>query len=201
MRYNQRIFLYLFAFYIVVAVGSLFLLNGKGSVFNRTNKSMGAQTAVLSETPVGIPEPDPVVDQVVSAITEEPEPVPEPEPAPEPEPEPEPAPEPEPEPEPVEETPALRYFTFFVNTESIRLNMRTEPSESATIVNKLSKGTKGYVLLPGNLWCYVTTEDGRIGYCSTEYLKCTEVTKEDYPEQYQDMVAAPTEELSEQFGN
>ncbi len=53
MRRNLRIFTFLFVFFIVVAVGSLMLLNGDTSVFNRNRDTIGAQTAVLTQTVIG----------------------------------------------------------------------------------------------------------------------------------------------------
>ena len=50
MRENQRIFVFLMTFFTVIALGSLLFLSQTGSAFNRTNKSLGAETAVLKQS-------------------------------------------------------------------------------------------------------------------------------------------------------
>jgi uncharacterized protein YgiM (DUF1202 family) len=196
MRNNQRIFIFLFTFFIVVALGSLYFLGSKGSAFDKSRDSFGSATAVLSQMITGLKgsekkEPkaeQAIVDTVVEKIIAEPkveeEPVAEPEEA---------AKEPE--------TYEVRYFTFVTDTQKDNLRMRTEPSESGQIITKLKKNTTGYVLKPGNKWCRVVTKGGSSGYCATQYLILTEVTKEDFPSEHQESVEAPEEELSEKFEN
>ena len=53
MKRNNRIFIALFAFFIVVAIGALLMLDGKGSVFNRGRDSLGATPSVMSQTVIG----------------------------------------------------------------------------------------------------------------------------------------------------
>ncbi len=203
MRNNQRIFIFLFTFFIVVALGSLYFLGGKGSAFDKSRDSLGSATAVLSQMITGLKgsekkEPkaeQAIVDTVVEKIIAEPKT--EEEPVAEPETVKEPAEEQVEEPETYE----VRYFTFVTGTQRDTLRMRTEPSESGQIITKLKKKTFGYVLKPGNKWCKVVTKGGSSGYCATEYLILTEVTKEDFPPEHQESVEAPDEELSERFGN
>ena len=106
----------------------------------------------------------------------------------------------EPEPETLEPEPEnareKRYFTFVTSTTYTVLRVREAPSEDAAIIHKLSKKTPGYVLQPGNTWSKVVTAKGSIGYCATEYLDMTEVSPEDFPQEYRDMVLAPEEDLS-----
>ena len=54
MRNNQRIFIFLFTFFIVVALGSLIFLGGRGSAFDKTRESLGSGTAALSQTITGL---------------------------------------------------------------------------------------------------------------------------------------------------
>ena len=188
MRNNQRIFIFLMTFFVVVAIGSLAFLSQTGSAFNRTNKSLGAETAALTQTvinsseeaaPVEIvedtqPEPPVVEDAMETAATEAVS---------------------EPEPEVFEK----RYFSYKVDTKVTILRLREQPSEFAEVKAKLAKGSGGYVLVPGNQWCKVVTSKGNVGYCSTEYLILTEMTVEEYPEKYIDQVEAPAEALSAPF--
>ena len=217
MRRNLRIFTFLFIFFIVVAVGSLVVLNGHGSVFNRTRDSLGAQTAVLTQTVIG------------EENTQEPEEAPEPEPETEPEPvpeqtEPESAaeiidsepvveetesdvveiepvieetePEAE-ETEPVEEPQSeeasqedtgVRYYTYTINTSVHSLRLRQDPNMDSRILVYMARGSKGYVLKMDSSWTKVHTENGMEGYCSTEYLDIKEVSREDFPEDIRDRV-------------
>ena len=180
-------------FFTVVALGSLLFLSQTGSAFNRTNKSLGAETAVLTQTIINEPEAE---------ITEEPEPEAEVEP---------PVVEdtmasmaeasvvPEPEPEPEPEEPQIRYFSYKVDTMVTILRLREEPSEFSEVIAKLAKGGTGYVLVPGNQWCKVVSANGNVGYCSTDYLVLTEMTQEEFPEKYRDQVEAPTDSLSAPF--
>lgn len=194
MRNNQRIFIVLFTFFTVVALGSILILSTKGSVFNRNRNSFGAQPAVLDNTTiiagdsataesseVAAAEPAPVETPAAEASVEE-APV---------------------EEEPVEETPAaeIKYYTFSVSTKSTALNLRTAPSLNAGIIAKLQQKTTGYILRPGSEWSYIRTEDGAIGYSSNDYLVITKVSEEDFPEDIRGSVEAPTEDLpSDKFG-
>lgn len=200
MRNNQRIFIFLFTFFIVVALGSLFFLGGKGSAFDKSRDLQGSATAVLSQMITGLKGSEKAVEQAPSDVVEtvvenentEPETKEDPEVSAQ-----------EPVEEQVEEpvTYEVRYFTFVTDTQKDNLRMRTEPSESGQIITSLKKYTFGYVLKPDNNWCRVTTEAGTSGYCSTQYLILTEVTRDDFPSEYQERVEAPDEELSEKFGN
>ncbi len=196
MKQNQRIFIFLFTFFIVVAVGSIIFLNGKGSAFNRSRTSLGAVTAALSQTIIGdkksetevvetVPLPAPQEPEVTAPVAEEPTAE-----------------------EPVAEEPAdtsaeegLRYFTFRTATQITILRMRKEPSEDAEIIHKLERNSTGYVVKPGNEWCRVATVSGSVGYCATEYLELKEVSADDFPKKFASMVEAPDEELSSKFGN
>ena len=195
MKHSGRIFIALFAFFITVAVGALMMLGSKSSVFNRDSNSIGAKTAVMSQTVVG-DEPskdmsisddfadtpseevtEDVREDVTEAAAEE-------------------VSEDEPAAAEQENDRAKRYFTFVTSTTYTVLRVREAPSEDAAIIHKLSKKTPGYVLQPGNTWSKVVTAKGSIGYCATEYLDMTEVSPEDFPQEYRDMVLAPEEDLS-----
>lgn len=197
MRRNLRIFTFLFVFFIVVAVGSLMLLNGDTSVFNRNRDTIGAQTAVLTQTVIG-EEPSDAASVEESIIEPEPEPIPEPEPEPEPIPEPEPEPEPVPEPEPEPEY-EMRYFTYTVTTRETILRLRELPSTDAKILKKLERGSSGYILEPANDWSRIVTQDGMMGFSSSQYLTIDEISKEDFPVEYLDLVKAPTELLASEI--
>ncbi len=205
MRNNQRIFYFLFTFFIVVALGSLIFLGGRGSAFNKNSNSLGAATAVLSQNIIGggkstqAPQPEKEETQTVAEEPVAEEPVVEEEPAAE---EPvveEPATEEPVAEEPATEEPEIRYFTFKVGTQTESLRVREEGSDDGRIITKLRKGTPGFVLKPGNEWSLIATPGDTTGYCYTGYLELTEVTKEDFPEQFRDLVEAPDEELSEKF--
>ncbi len=196
MRDNKRIFIFLMTFFTVIALGSLLFLSQTGSAFNRTNKSLGAETAVLTQTVINEPE---------EKAVEEPEEV-----AKEPDPEPpvvedtmaavaEASVEPEPEPEPEPEEPQIRYFSYKVGTQITILRLREEPSEFSDVKAKLAKGSTGYVIKPGSQWSRVISANGNEGYCSSEFLILTEMTAEEFPEKYRSMVEAPDEELSAPF--
>ena len=203
MRNNQRIFIVLFTFFTVVALGSILILSTKGSVFNRNRNSFGAQPAVLDNTTIiagdsataesseeAAAEPTPVETPAAESSVEE-------------APVAESSVEEAPVEEPVEETPApeIKYYTFSVSTESTALNLRKAPSLYAGIIAKLPKKTTGYVLRPGSEWSYIRTEDGAIGYSSNDYLVITKVSEEDFPEDIRGSVEAPTEDLpSDIFG-
>lgn len=212
MKDNQRIFFLLFGFFVVVALGSLIVLDGRGSAFERGRDSMGSSTAVLSKTTVigddsnavprenadqaddlasvliSIEVPDEVVEEAITEATFEPE---EETAADEASLEisKEPAPEASSEYE-------VRYFTFKVNTKTTILRLREEPSEDAEIKAKLGMQSIGYVLKPGNEWCKVYTASGKYGYCATEYLLLEEATIDEYPAKVRDQVEAPDEELN-----
>ncbi len=107
--------------------------------------------------------------------------------------------------EPVQEEPEeaeteLRYFTFKIATRAQSLRVREEPSDNGKVVTKLTKNTTGYVIKPGTKWSRIATNGGTDGYCFTKYLEITEVTKEDFPEEFANIVEAPDEELPEDFG-
>ncbi|MBQ3798129.1 MAG: SH3 domain-containing protein [Butyrivibrio sp.] len=192
MKHNSRIFIALFAFFVIVALGALFMLNGSSSVFSRDAKSIGATTAVMSQTVVG---DEPVVEATLPEENQQEE-----------------AKEEVPE-ETAEEADsagadsgadsgegagaerAKRYITFKTTNSYTVLRLREAPSESAKILHKMPYKTPGYILKPGNTWCKVVLETGAVGYFATEYLGMTEVTAEDYPEEYRDMVEAPDEDL------
>lgn len=197
MRENQRIFVFLMTFFTVIALGSLLFLSQTGSAFNRTNKSLGAETAVLKQSIINkhetvteevAPEPaaePPVVEDTMASIAEASV-----------EPEPEVVQEPEPEPEP---EPQIRYFSYKVDTTVTILRLRESPSEFSEVIAKLAKGSTGYVLQPGNQWCRVVSSKGNTGYCSTDYLILTEMTKEEFPEKYREAVDVPEDSLSAPF--
>ena len=202
MRNNQRIFIFLFTFFIVVALGSLIFLGGRGSAFDKTRESLGSGTAALSQTITGLfgGEDEDNTAEVTAPVIEQAE---KEEPVIQ-----EPAVEETPVEEPVEEEPAeaadsfeIRYFTFVTDTHGTNLHIRQDPSESAMIISRLKDGSHGFVLKPGNDWCRIVIMDGTEGYCATEYLKLTEVTKDEFYDKYVDKVEAPEEELSSRFGN
>lgn len=212
MRNNQRIFIVLFTFFTVVALGSLIILNTSGSVFNRNRNSLGAKPAVLDNSTIiasdssseAVSEvPEPVAEASVEATTEE---VPVVEEAPVEEASTEeisveetPVEEtPVVEETPAEETPAeeeIKYYKFTVSTKSTALNVRKEASMTSQILFKIPQTTPGYILIPGSEWSYIRTEDGITGYCHNDYLVVTKVTAEDFPEDIRGSVEAPTEEL------
>ena len=214
MKRNSIIFIVLFVFFIVVAIGALYMLNPSESVFNKNAKTIGAQTAVMSKTVVG---DEPTEELVVPDTIEE---IPVAETVAE---------------EVVEETsienidesalnngqgdgtgagdasgagsgegagesaeaaPTEKYFTFKTSTSRTVLNFRKEPASDSKILWKLAPGTFGYVLLIGDEWSRVALENGAIGYCATEYLEMTEVTRADFPEEYAALVGVPDENLS-----
>lgn len=207
MRNNQRIFIVLFTFFTVVALGSLIILNTSGSVFNRNRNSLGAKPAVLDNSTIiasdssseAVSEvPEPVAEASVEATTEE-VPVVEEAPVEEASTEEISVEEtPVVEETPAEETPAeeeIKYYKFTVSTKSTALNVRKEASMTAQILFKISQGTPGYILIPGSEWSYIRTEDGITGYCHNDYLVVTKVTADDFPEDIRGSVEAPTEEL------
>jgi uncharacterized protein YgiM (DUF1202 family) len=218
MKNNQRIFIFLFTFFIVVAVGSLIFLGGVGSAFNKSRDSLGAGTAALSQTITGgtqekpaepeTKEPEFEEVKTEAPVAEEPaveepvaeEPVAEEEPVVEEPVAEEPAVEEPVQEEPEEAETELRYFTFKIATRAQSLRVREEPSDNGKIVTKLTKNTTGYVIKPGTKWSRIVTNGGTDGYCFTKYLEITEVTKEDFPEEFANIVEAPDEELPEDFG-
>ena len=190
MRRNQRIFIFLFTFFCVVAIGSILFLNGKSSVFYRNRDSLGAETATLTDTVIGSTEVSSVLEnsnnedaatessseevkeelEITSATEEASIAVSIDEPQPD---------------------SNIKYYTFKVVTEKYNLRLRDEPSSSAHISEMMKKGETGYVLKTGDVWTKVYSELGNIGYCSSEYLELTEVEKSDYPTEIQDLVEAP----------
>ena len=200
MRRNQRIFIFLFIFFIVIAAGAIFILDDRGSVFNRNAKSMGAQVAVLNETIAGTADDASDVNAAVASLEAKEE---EPKAPSEPEVKVEVAEEPveEVEEEPAEEEPELRYFTFTVTTEAHNLRLREEASGDSRILTKFRKGTTGYILKPGKEWCKVYTQTDDEGYFYTGYLILEEVTKEDFPEDLQERVELPEEGFEFESGS
>ena len=200
---NSKIYIALFIFFALVAIGAILMLDGNGSVFSASRQSAGAQKAVVSEAVIGeepAPAPEPVYEEPV--LPEEPEPdleeslLDEIEPLPDPEPM---ISENDIE-KPVEDVkPGIRYFSFVTNTQQTILRLREEPSEDAAILKKLTKNTPGFILKPGNDWCREVMPTGITGYCSTEYLVITEITADDFPADFVDQVEAPDEELGPNF--
>ncbi len=91
--------------------------------------------------------------------------------------------EPEPEPEPVEPAEPEQHFYSFTSINSTTiLHMRSEPSMDAPVIAKLKPGTKGYVMEIGDDWSRVWA-DGKVGYCSNEFLSLTEISKDEIPEE------------------
>lgn len=201
MKHTSRLFIALFAFFIVVALGALFMLSGTGSVFNKSHATPGSETAVMSQTIVGDEavigacwNDDFAEEEVVEASEEETS-------------------------ETIqnsendaaggdlasdaqnleqenENTREIRYFTFVTGTRYTILRLREEPSEDAEILAKLNKKTPGYIIQPGNEWSKVVMPTGTVGYCATKYLKITEVTRQEFPQEFVDMVEAPVEDLN-----
>ena len=197
------IFMALAIFYILVAVLALIMLGGKNSFFNKSKDTYGAQPAVLSQTVIGensdnrvTEQPDlvveePAVTQEIEDVEEEvieqtqEEPVVEDEVV-------------EVEEEPAEEPVVYekRYLSF-TTTNDEPLRFRKGPSEDAEIITKLFTGTLGYVTQPGNEWCKVVMTTGREGYLATEFLGMKELTEDEYPEKFRNLVEAPQEELTQ----
>ncbi len=98
-----------------------------------------------------------------------------------------------PAPDAVAEEPApadtqRKYYSFVtINVEQI-LYVRTQPGLDKKSIARLKPGTKGYVLQEGPNWCYILAGD-IIGFSSTEYLELTEVPKEQFPQEYLDIVS------------
>lgn len=86
----------------------------------------------------------------------------------------------EPEPtEPVE--PEVHYYSFKTNNTDTRLRMRAEPDEDAKILYELKPGSSGYVIELGDDWSKVSAY-GHEGYCANEFLTMTEISEEEYDE-------------------
>ncbi|MBQ9590479.1 MAG: SH3 domain-containing protein [Butyrivibrio sp.] len=203
MRRNQRIFIFLFTFFCVVAIGSILFLNGKSSVFYRNRDSFGAETATLTDTVIGNTELASNLEKsdVIDASTESSSlevkvEVKENSATEEFSNEPEANAEASVEISIEEPESNIKYYKFKVVTEKYNLRLREEPSSSAHISEMIKKGETGYVLKTGDVWTKVYTELGNIGYCSSEYLELTEVEKSDYPTEIQDLVEAPDEAAS-----
>ena len=197
------IFMALAIFYILVAVLALIMLGGKNSFFNKSKDTYGTEPAVLSQTVIGensdnrvTEQPDlvveePAVTQEIEDVEEEvieqtqEEPVVEDEVV-------------EVEEEPAEEPVVYekRYLSF-TTTNDEPLRFRKGPSEDAEIITKLFTGTLGYVTQPGNEWCKVIMTTGREGYLATEFLGMKELTEDEYPEKFRNLVEAPQEELTQ----
>ncbi len=79
------------------------------------------------------------------------------------------------------------YYRFTVNTKIQRLHLREAPNLLAGIRDWLPKGTRGYIITPTADWSYVTTEDGRMGYCFNGYLDLTEISRDEYPSEFLEM--------------
>ena len=68
MRNNLKYFTFLFIFFVVVAVGSIMILNGSGSVFDRSANTIGADQSVLSDTIIGTePKNDETMEEAVAS--------------------------------------------------------------------------------------------------------------------------------------
>lgn len=83
------------------------------------------------------------------------------------------------EPEPIE--PEEHYYSFKTNNTDTRLRMRAEPDEDAKIIYELKPGSSGYVVELGDDWSKVSAY-GHEGYCANEFLTMTEITEEEYDE-------------------
>ncbi|MCR5155858.1 MAG: SH3 domain-containing protein [Butyrivibrio sp.] len=225
MKNNQRVFIFLFVFFFVVAVGGMLGFAGKSSALDKTRNSIGAKTAVLDQTitatltdeelamdeeeteaepveaEIVVQEQEPEVeiieipqDQITVDETGEDAAQADADEAKETEQAKEDA---------EEETDGsgVRYFKFTVATSIHVLNVRRQPTIESKAEYQLNIGTGGYVLKPGNDWCYIESDQGYRGYCSTEYLDITEMTAEEFPEQLRDEVEMPDEELSGAFNS
>ena len=197
------IFMALAIFYILVAVLALIMLGGKNSFFNKSKDTYGAEPAVLSQTVIGensdnrvTEQPDLVVEE--PAVTQEIEDVEE-----EVIEQTQEEPVVEDEVVEVEEEPAEEPVVYekrdlsFTTTNDEPLRFRKGPSEDAEIITKLFTGTLGYVTQPGNEWCKVVMTTGREGYLATEFLGMKELTEDEYPEKFRNLVEAPQEELTQ----
>ena len=199
MKRNMGIFMALAIFYILVAVLALIILGGKNSFFNKGKDTYGATPAVMSQTIIGenadtrennepatveIVQPVEVATEIEDEVITEPETEAEEEVTEDI--------EPEPEAEPV--VYEKRYFSF-TTTNDEPLRFRKGPSEDAEIITKLFTGTLGYVTKPGNEWCKVVMPTGTVGYCATEYLNMVEVSQEEFPSEFVQMVEPPEEDL------
>ena len=200
MKHTSRLFIALFVFFIVVAFGALYMLSGTGSVFNRDKNTPGSETAVMSQTilgdeaVMGVSWNDDFADDGFDEASQE-----------------------DSSGDSTEaadmdaaggdsasdsedlaakNTREIRYFTFVTGTKHTILRLRAEPSEDGEILAKLNKKTPGYIIQPGNEWSKVVMPTGTVGYCATKYLKITEVTKQEYPAEFVDMVEAPVEDLN-----
>lgn len=168
---TKIIFILVLGFYIGVAVCGIAFFSNQGVYVGYRIPPLYSLTAPIVEESV------PTVDrQIVGNVTslnsvsydftEEPE-VPE---------------EPEPVEEPVPEVPEEHFYSFTSINSTTILHMRIEPSLSARVIAKLKPGTKGYVMEPGDDWSRVWAE-GKVGYCSNEFLSLTEISREEIPEE------------------
>lgn len=216
MRHNQRVFSLLFIFFIVVALGSILILDGDFSVFDRssdytwklndkehdidldndlhedvlTEREEGIQDAVTEQTMAIHEDLKAAKEAETEEFDDESETVTEKEP----DTEEEPAAEAE-----TQSQVEIKYYTYTTDTMETSLRLREQPSTDAEILAKLPKGSKGYILKPGNEWCYCVTSDGNTGYLFTRYLIAKETSKNSFPKEFQDKVEAPDEELDDRF--
>ena len=174
MRKNRNTFIFLFIFFITVAMGAMLCLNGKNSVFDRDINASGAKKAVMNEAVIGTApvaseesskEP---VEEIKKAYLD-------------------------PEPEPVDDTEDYdeeeRFYTFKVNTKYTILRLRDAPSLEGTIIDRLERGTPGHILKFGDEWCRVYVEQrDKTGYVATRYIKLSEVSREEFPEEIREMM-------------
>ncbi|WP_024865157.1 SH3 domain-containing protein [Butyrivibrio sp. FCS014] len=229
MKKNQRVFIFLFVFFFVVAVGAMLGFAGKSSALDKTRDSIGAKTAVLDQTitatltdeelamdedvaeaepveaEVVVKEEEPEVeiieipqDQITLDETQDDAATQDADEAKETEQEAEDTAQAA---EEETEEPGVRYFKFKVATTIHVLNVRRQPTTESKAEYQLRIGSAGYILKPGNEWCYIESEDGYRGYCATEYLDITEMTAEEFPENLVEEVEMPEEELSAAFNS
>ncbi|MBO4457649.1 MAG: SH3 domain-containing protein [Butyrivibrio sp.] len=181
MRKNQNTFILLFIFFIAVAGGAIFALDGAGSVFDRGINTLGAKNAVMNDVVVGT---DPQVQEDSPKHFE-----------------PEHKDDDKAQQEQRSESSddGVRFFILTVNTKNSILRLREEPNVESAVIERLEKGSLGYVLQPGNAWCKVYVQSGNTGYVATKYIKVKEIIREDFPVNIRDSVMAPTEILSDAF--
>lgn len=58
----------------------------------------------------------------------------------------------------------------YINTSSLRLNIRQAPSTSAPVITKLERNTSVTLLETSNGWCKIRLSNGQIGYASAQYV-------------------------------
>ena len=74
-----------------------------------------------------------------------------------------------------------KYYVFETQNKKQLLLMRASGSKSAKAIGECKPHTRGVVLELGESWTKVYTNN-REGYCFTEYIEITEVTREEYEE-------------------